>query len=141
LAEGGTIKLRLLRDPAPPSPDGSAYLFGLQDSKGGIVSGVEAEDGKLRFDFELTVKENPENGRPVFTGAYASGPPGDRFVYLSWQRLNGQGYVNRVKARLCDIDWPLLREAREVGKVLEADLSGRAAGGGRIPVEWRLGDA
>jgi hypothetical protein len=141
LAESGTIRLRLLRDPAPPSPDGSPCRFGLQDSKGGIQAGIEAGDGKLRFDFELNVKEGPDQDRPVFTGPYASGPPGDRFVYLSWQRLNGQGYVNRIKARLGDIGWALVREAQAGGKVLEADMSGRGAGGGRVPVAWRLVEA
>jgi uncharacterized protein DUF5990 len=141
LAEGGTIRLRLLRDPAPPTPDGSALRFGLQDSKGGIVPGVETGDGKLRFDFELDVKEGPDKERPIFTGPHASGPRDDRFVYLSWQRLDGRSYVNRIKARLRDIGWPLVREAQAAGKVLEADMSGRAAGGGRVPVEWRLVDA
>lgn len=141
MAKGGTIRLRLLRDPAPPSPDGSAFRFGLQDNKGGIQPGVEAGSGKLRFDFELSVQDGPDKDRPVFTGAYASGTRDDRFVYLSWQRLDGQGYVNRIKARLADIGWPLVREAQAAGKVLEADLSGRSGGGGRIPVIWRLADA
>jgi hypothetical protein len=141
VAESGTIRLRLLRDPAPPSPDGSPCRFGLQDSKGGIQPGVEAGGGKLRFDFELSVKEGPDKDRPVFAGAHASGPPGDRFVYLSWQRLDGQSYANRIKARLGDIDWPLVRAAQAGGKVLEADMSGRGAGGGRVPVVWRVVDA
>jgi hypothetical protein len=138
--ENGTIRLRLLREPAPPSPDGSAFIFGLQDSKGGIEPGVPAGAGKRRFDFELIVKEGKDPDRPVFTGRYANGPAGDRFVYLSWQRLNGQGYVNRIKARLGDLDWPLIRKAQAGAKVLEADISGRAAGGGRAPVAWRLVD-
>jgi hypothetical protein len=142
MAQDQTIRLRLLRDdPAPPSPDGSAFRFGLQDSKEGIQPGVAGKDGKLRFDFELTVKQGADPDRPVFTGPHASGPRDDRFVYLSWQRLNGQGYVNRIKARLCDIGWPLVHEAQASGKVLEADMSGRAAGGGRVPVQWRLADA
>ena len=69
MAESGTIRLRLLRDPAPPSPDGSPCRFGLQDSKGGIQPGVEAGGGKLRFDFELNVREGLDKGRPLFTGA------------------------------------------------------------------------
>ena len=141
MAEGGTIRLRLLRDdPAPPSPDGSAFRFGLQDNKGGIQPPVQGADGKLRFDFALAVKEGPDPDRPIFTGPHAGGPRDDRFVYLSWQRLDGGGYVNRIKARLCDIGWPLVREALASGKVLEADMSGRAAGGGRVPVQWRLAD-
>lgn len=141
MAGNDRIRLRLVRDDAaPPSPDGSPFRFGLQDAKGNIQPPAEGADGKLRFDFTLTVAEGPDPDRPVFTGPHASGPRDDRFVYLSWERLNG-GYVNRIKARLSDIGWPLVREAQATGKVLEADLSGRSAGGGRIPVQWRLADA
>ena len=45
-----------------------------------------------------------------------------------------------VKARLADIDWPLLRDAMESRGVLEADLSGRKAGGGKVPVSWQIVD-
>lgn len=61
-------------------------------------------------------------------------------MYLSWQRVDGGGYVNRIKARLKDMDWPLIRAAQTQGKVLEADLSGRRAGGGTVPVDWRLAE-
>ncbi len=132
--------MRLLRDdPAPPSGDGNASRFGLQDNKGRIVEAARGADGKYRFDFELSVKPGPD-GRPVFTGPFASGSREERFVYLSWQRLDGGGYVNRIKARLKDIDWSLLHAALASGKALEADLSGRRAGGGNVPVEWRLAE-
>ncbi|HEX5182943.1 MAG TPA: DUF5990 family protein [Allosphingosinicella sp.] len=134
------IRMRLLRDDdAPPSPDGSAVRFGLQDNKGRIVEGARGTDGRFRFDFELVVRSGPD-ARPVFTGPFASGSREERFVYLSWQRLDGGGYVNRIKARLKDIDWPLIRVAQASGKALEADMSGRRAGGGTVPVEWRLAE-
>jgi hypothetical protein len=133
--------MRLLRDDdTPPQPDGSACRFGLQDNKGRIVEGVRGADGKFRFDFEVIVRPGPEPTRPVFTGPFASGSREDRFVYLSWQRLDGGGYVNRIKARLKDLDWPLVRAAQAQGKVLEADMSGRRGGGGTVPVEWRLAE-
>jgi len=72
------------------------------------------------------------------TGPFASGPPGARFVYLSWQRAGCGSYINRIKARLADIDWALLRQAQKEGKRLEADMSGRKAGGGTKPVAWRI---
>jgi hypothetical protein len=130
--------MRLLRDDdAPPSPDGSAWRFGLQDNKGGIIESARGADGRFRFDFELVVKSGPD-GRPVFTGPFASGSREDRFVYLSWPRRDGGGYVNRIKARLKDINWPLIHAAQAGGKALEADMSGRRAGGGNVPVEWHL---
>jgi hypothetical protein len=91
------------------------------------------------FDFELAVSEGPD-GRPTFTGPFASGPRDQRFVYLSWPHLDGCGYVNRIKMRLADLDWPLIERAIERGVPLEADASGRKPGGGTVPVSWRLGE-
>ena len=134
-----SVKMRLLTsDTSPPRPDGTASRFGLQDNKGRIHPGTPRGDGRFAFDFILTVKPGPDPERPVFTGPFASGPRDGRFVYLSWQRLDGHGYVNRVKARLIDIDWPLVREAQARDRPLEADMTGRAPGGGRVPVAWRI---
>ena len=89
---------------------------------------------------DRTVSEGPD-GRPNFTGAFASGPRDQRFVYLSWPRLDGCGYVNRIKMRLTDLDWPLIGQAIDRGMPLEADASGRKPGGGTVPVKWSLGAA
>jgi|GEM_PF-986674 len=138
----GAVKMRLLRDdPTPPSADGSDYLFGLQDNKEELHAGVLREDGKLAFDFTLRLaRVDDEAQPPVFVGPFAFGKPQDRFVYLSWQRTAGPGYVNRIKARLADIDWTLVHAAQESGGTLEADMSGRKAGGGKVPVVWTLVD-
>jgi hypothetical protein len=138
-ADRGNLKIRLLTsDTAPPSPDGTGYRFGLQDSNGRIHIGTPREDGKLAFDFTLTVKTGPDPRTPVFTGPFASGRRDERFVYLSWQRRDAQGYINRVKVRLADLDWSLVCAAQQLDCPLEADMTGRAAGGGRVPVEWRV---
>jgi hypothetical protein len=137
MAGGETVRFRFLRDTAAaPRSDGSGCRFGLQDSKDNIQPPVTRADGMLVFDFELTVKQGPNPDRPVFTGPFASGPRDERFVYLSWQRLNGTGYMNRIKLRLEDLDWTTIHAAH--GKILEADLSGRSTGGGRVPVAWRI---
>jgi hypothetical protein len=110
MPDEGTVKFRLLRDSAePPSPDGSAASFGLQDAKGNIQPPVERSDGMLAFEFGLNAKEGPDPEKPVFSGPFASGPRDERFVYLAWPRLNGQGHVNRVKVRLIDIGWSRVR--------------------------------
>jgi len=138
-AETSSVRMRLVTsDTKPPRPDGTAYRFGLQDNKDQIHAGTPRGDGKLAFDFTLAVKPGPDPERPVFTGLFASGPRDERFVYLSWQRSGGQGYVNRVKARLTDLAWPLVREAQALDLPLEADMTGRAPGGGRVPVAWRI---
>jgi hypothetical protein len=142
MANDDTVRFRLLRDSAePPAPDGSAVAFGIQDNKGQLYPPVQRTDGVFVFDFELTVKDGPDPDKPVFTGLFASGPRDERFVYLAWPRLNGQGHVNRVKVRLIDIGWPLVREAQTTGRPLEYDASARGTGGGRVAVEWTLGNS
>ena len=133
-----TVRFRLLRQEASaPSGDASAP-FGLQDKDEKLQRPVVRADGMHVFDFELAVSEGPD-GRPSFTGPFACGPRDQRFVYLSWPRLDGCGYVNRVKVRLTDLDWPQIEEAIARGVPLEADASSRKAGGGTVPVAWRLG--
>src|SRR6478752_6532935 len=138
MAASRTVRLRLLRDdPTAPSGDASAP-FGLQDRDGKLQPPERRGDGVNVVNFELAVSEGPD-GRPNFTGPFASGPRDQRFIYLSWPRLDGCGYVNRVKVRLSDLDWPLIEQAIARGVPLEADASGRKAGGGTVPVIWRLG--
>lgn len=142
MAETETVRFRLLRDSAdPPSPDGSPAGFGLQDVKGNLQPPVHRADGMLVFDFELLAKQGPDAEHPVFTGPFASGPRGERFVYLAWPRLNGQGYINRIKIRVIDVTWAQVREARATGRPLEYDASGRNSGGGRVAINWKLGEA
>ena len=139
MAARRAVRLRLLRnDPAPPS-GGASAPFGLQDKDGKLQPPLRRADGMHTFDFALTVDEGAD-GRPNFTGPFACGPRDQRFVYLSWPHLDGRGYVNRIKMRLTDLDWPLIEKAIERGLPLEADASGRKAGGGTVPIEWRLGE-
>ena len=135
-----TVRFRLIRDTAePPKPDGTACAFGLQDNAGGMHNGVWRPDGGLAFNFELKVTAG-KDGQPVFSGLFASGSPAKRFVYLSWPRLDGRGFVNRVKVRLGDLDWATIRAGQGDGKVLEAATSGRAPGGGTVSVSWRVAE-
>jgi hypothetical protein len=139
MADKRLVRMRLLRDdPAAPSGAPSAP-FGLQSKDEALQPPVRRADGMHVFDFELTVSQGPD-GRPNFTGPFASGPRGQRFVYLSWPHLDSRGYVNRIKLRLTDLDWPLIEQAIERGVPLEADSSGRKAGGGTVPVEWSLAE-
>jgi hypothetical protein len=131
--------MRLLRDD-PTAPSGEASKpFGLQDREEQLQPPVKRADGMHVFDFELAVGEGPD-GRPNFTGPFANGPREQRFVYLSWPRTDGCGYVNRIKMRLADLDWPQIEVAIRRGLPLEADASGRKPGGGTVPVAWRLAE-
>jgi hypothetical protein len=134
------LRLRLIRGDDVPAtnPESDAFAFGLQDTKGQVVPGLRRADGALVWDFTVQVKPGKDPDRPDFRGPYASGPAGDRFVYLSWWSIPRQLWINRVKARLCDIHWPLVRAAQAAGRPLEADMTGKGPGGGRRVVEWRL---
>ena len=136
------LRLRLIRDGDAPAtnPLADEFVFGLQDTKQQIYPGKPQADSKLAWDFAVTVKTAATGNRPVFGGPFASGPASDRFIYLSWRSLERGDYINRVKARLSDLDWPLIRAAQAAGRPLVADLTGRSPGGGRVPVAWRLAD-
>lgn len=133
------LRLRLLRDNPNPPSGGASASFGLQAKDETLQAPVRRADGMHVFDFELAVSDGPD-GRPNFTGPFACGPRNQRFAYLSWPRTDGCGYVNRIKVRLTDLDWSQVNEAIERGVPLEADASGRKAGGGTTPVQWRLGE-
>jgi hypothetical protein len=142
MTSGGTpveLRLRLIRDhDAPPTnPLGDGFVFGLQDTKEQLHPGVQDAAGRLVFDFTVVVKPG-KDGRPNFTGAFASGPAGERFVYLAWRSIPRGVWINRVKARLTDIDWPLIEQAQAEGRRLVADASSWSPGGGRRRVDWRL---
>jgi hypothetical protein len=135
----GEVKFRLRRADDVPvtNPEALAFSFGLQDTKGQIVAGRRDGQG-LVFDFSLTAKPGKDPNHPNFTGRFASGPPEDRFVYLSWKATARGDYINRLKARLGSIDWALVEEAQRTGRPISADLSGRGPGAGRTPIDWRL---
>ena len=138
MAAARIVRMRLLRDDSTAPTGDASKPFGLQDKDGNLQPPLRRADGMHLFDFALAVAEGPD-GKPNFTGPFASGPRDQRFVYLSWPELDGCGYVNRIKVRLIDLDWPLIERAIAEGAPLEADASGRKAGGGTVPVSWRLG--
>jgi hypothetical protein len=134
------IRFRLLRSDRVPAtnPHNLTFKFGLQDKEGKIFSGVRDKDGTFAFDFTPTVRKGKEPSRPVFGGQFASGPPDDRFVYLSWYAIKRGDYINRVKARLSTIAWKMVREAQRTNKVITANMTGWKPGDARKHIEWRL---
>ncbi|HEX3915809.1 MAG TPA: DUF5990 family protein [Caulobacteraceae bacterium] len=134
------LHLRLIRGDDIPAtnPEGDAFVFGLQDTKGGLAPGVQRADSALVWDFAVQVKPGKDPARPNFLGPYASGPADDRFVYLAWRSIPRGVWINRVKARLSDIDWPLVRAAQAADRPLEADMTGWSPHDRRRQVEWRL---
>ena len=75
MRESNTVRFRILRDLGdPPSPDGSAFRFGLQDIKGNLQPPVRRADGRLTFEFELNVKEGPDPAKPASASSILHGP-------------------------------------------------------------------
>jgi len=137
------VRLRLIRadDKPATNPLGEAFDFGLQDTKGEVIGGAHGPDGRLFWDFTLRVKKGGDAAHPLFLGRFASGPAGDRFVYLAWRSIPRGVWINRVKARLGAIDWPMVRAAQATDKPLVADMTGWGPHDSRRQVEWRLAEA
>jgi hypothetical protein len=134
------VRFRLLRTDDIPAtnPHNLAFKFGLQDKQGEIVPPSSRKDGRLVFDFTLTAKKGIDPKRPVFGGRFANGPPNDRFVYLSWYAIRRGDYINRVKARLSQIEWQMVRAAQARNKAITADMTGWTPGHTKKYVEWHL---
>jgi hypothetical protein len=95
-----------------------------------LQAGHEAPPGTMRFECEATVRPNPRNGQPNFTGPATHGPADGRFLYLVWQ-----GWVagtptrfRRMKITLTPITWEQIEAA---GKTETAVLEATVFGVGR----------
>jgi hypothetical protein len=134
-----TVRLRLIRadDRPATNTEGDAFEFGLQDTNGELVAAARLPDGRLHWDFELRVRPAAD-GSPNFLGRFASGPADDRFVYLSWRSIPRGVWINRLKARLGWIDWPLIRAAQAADKPITGDLTGRTPRHSMQRIEWKL---
>ena len=128
---------RLLRSDDAPATN-LAYKIRSTRHQAGDHEGRQLPDSKSAFDFLLTVKKGPKPDFSVFGGRYASGPPHDRFVYLSWFVISRGDCINRIKACLSTIDWNLVLAAQEQGKVITADMTGWGPGDPRKYVTWFL---
>jgi hypothetical protein len=120
-------------------PIRSTCLIGSAYTKQEIVAGRRQPNRVLAFDFSLKVKKGKDPKYPVFTGRFASGPPDDRFVYLSWWAIKRGDYINRVKARLATVDWKTVRASQEKNRPITADMTGWIPGDARKHVTWYLG--
>src|SRR5262245_30052419 len=81
------IPVRLVLVDPPKS-----VAFGLQKGRGAeyeAVSVQQSRGGDLSFDLWLTLKK-ADDSPPNFTGPFAQGPKGDRFVYIGVGTFAGQ---------------------------------------------------
>jgi hypothetical protein len=77
--------------PSPERPEGHHGIeVGVQrkNRPGELMGQVSADAESVTWELEAT----PVSARPAdFRGPYISGPPGGRFIYLSWGVVEGPG--------------------------------------------------
>ena len=76
------LRLHLVLSPMPGTP---GLSVGLQSGRDDVVRGHETPDG-LVFDVSIDVKR-ADDGSPDFRGPLVHGPKGERFLYVTWGRL------------------------------------------------------
>jgi Family of unknown function (DUF5990) len=82
---------------------------------GEVVDLYPGDATKAEWSFEVTLKEL--DGGMDFGGPFVHGRRGDRFVYLSWGAVDGDGFrmFRRAKLHFADIPPEVLASATETG--------------------------
>ena len=135
-----TVRLRIRLAEAPPRAcAGYTEIEGGLQRKDEVLPGEVGADGLPRFACELRALLDAATGAPVFLGPFAFGPPGARFLYVSWSAVRlaepeaGRAMFRRAKVPLSGITWAQLEQAAaEPGGVLEATVPGVARDGGPV---------
>lgn len=89
-----------------------------------VVDLVPGDAREARFELQIEVVTRPD-GHTDFRGPYVHGKRGERFLYLSWGRLDAKGdfeMFRRAKLHFSTIDGGDLRRAVDTAAVLEAHL-------------------
>ncbi len=101
------IKLQIVL--CKPTP---GVVFGLQKGAGNnyqTVQKQQASSGDLCFDFAIKIKgDNKKDESPKFSGDFAQGPSGSKFIYLDIGTAAGQigsPWSRRLKVPLTGITW------------------------------------
>jgi hypothetical protein len=143
------LPIRLVLVDPPPAVD-----FGIQSGSGAGYQTLfvqQAKRGDVVFDFSITVTENRKDGLPNFTGPFAQGPAGGRFVYIDVGTYAGQKntpWERRMKIPLQGITWAMIKRViSKPGQRLLARIPGKAKDGGpncatvRLIGDWEVVDA
>lgn len=135
-----SIRVRVrLAAPPPRACAGYADIEGGLQRKDEVLPGEVGADGLPRFAGELRARRDNATGAPIFLGPFAFGPPGGRFLYVSWSAVQparpdaGRAMFRRAKVPLGGITWGQVEElAGRPGAVLEATVPGVARDGGPV---------
>jgi hypothetical protein len=119
---------------------------GLQAGRDDVIRGTEGPD-ELAFDVTIDVKRAAD-GSPDFRGPLVHGPKGERFLYVTWGRLQDGRHemFRRLKLYLSPLErahWsqPGLTWDDIGGGEVELRISGKGIDGtpacGTSPAPWR----
>lgn len=109
--------------------------FGIQEGKGNNYTTIHKQRSKgadLAFEFNVTIKDNRDDGLPNFLGPLAQGPTIGRFIYIDIGKSAGQidsCWDRRIKVPLSGITWAMI-ESASTKMLLEARLPGTGRDGG-----------
>ncbi len=137
--------------PSPDRPEGhhGIHVAVQRKNKPGELFGLVAGDApSATWDLECATKVTAD-GVDV-TGPYVSGRPGERFIYLSWGMVDGEGgfeMFRRAKVWLTAVPAPVMAEAMAsgalVGRLGLTDPKGNPTCASVRPpdIEWRAAAA
>jgi hypothetical protein len=97
-----------------------------------VVDVYPGDAKSVSWAFEVDVRDLPEGGVD-FHGPYVQGRRGDRFVYLSWGTVDGEGnftMFRRAKLMLPAVDPAVIAAARRAGARLVGRLGLTGGDGG-----------
>ena len=136
--DSASVRLRVLCV-RPPDPRSVHAEFGIQKGEPGpgpqtwvMEPGHRGKNGVVVFECQVNARRSARTKAPNLLGPCVYGPPGGRFLYLSWrQKLpDGAHSCRRLKVELSSIAWGQIERASRPGKVLEAAVPGTARDGG-----------
>lgn len=128
-----------LNTSAPPSTagDGRPAEFGLQDRVERLEAGRTASEGRLSFDLDFEISQDPASGIVRFHSPFVHGPAAARFLYLSWRYSDGpREWVRRQKLPLTSLTWERIQAASSTPASFTAEVPAITERCATIPVEW-----
>lgn len=98
----------------------TAVRLGIQRGKE-VIEDIPGDVTQVTFAVPLRVKKNSQTGKPDFTGPFAQGRPGERYIYLCWGERKGEAWegFRRAKIHLRHLDWDTVEGALQSGRPIE----------------------